>query len=92
MKTWFTRRLQAPGEPACAPDGLTRLGADTRAEDLGVRMLPRVSSTAPHRGLRIVRAEIRGKLTVTDPGAFVNVLTRGLGHGRAYGCGLILVR
>ncbi|MFF2848435.1 type I-E CRISPR-associated protein Cas6/Cse3/CasE [Streptomyces sp. NPDC058001] len=92
VKSWFTRRLQPPGEPSVAPDGLTRLGADTHPDQLAVRMLPRISSPAPHKGLRIARAEVRGKLTVTDPEAFVGVLTRGLGHGRAYGCGLMLVR
>ncbi|MFI6644931.1 type I-E CRISPR-associated protein Cas6/Cse3/CasE [Streptomyces sp. NPDC050504] len=92
VKSWFARRLQPVGEPPVAFDGLTRLGADADPDHLGVRMLPRVSSPAPHKGLRIARAEIRGKLTVTDPETFVGVLTRGIGHGRAYGCGLLLVR
>ncbi|MBV7668757.1 type I-E CRISPR-associated protein Cas6/Cse3/CasE [Streptomyces halstedii] len=92
VKSWFARRLQPSGEPATAPDGVTRVGADSRADDLAVRMLPRISSTAPHKGLRLVRAEIRGTLTITHPQSFVDALTKGLGHGRAYGCGLILVR
>lgn len=92
VKAWFARRLQQPGEPPVAPDGLARIGADADPERLGVRMLPRVSSPAPHKGLSIARAEIRGTLTVTDPRVFVAVLTRGLGHARAYSCGLILLR
>ncbi|MFD6797268.1 type I-E CRISPR-associated protein Cas6/Cse3/CasE [Streptomyces cyaneofuscatus] len=92
MKNWFVRRLQPSGEPPVAPDGLTRLGADAPAEQLAVRMLPRISSPAPHKGLRLVRAEVRGKLTVTEPATFVGALTRGLGHGKAYSCGLLLVR
>ncbi|MFF9348434.1 type I-E CRISPR-associated protein Cas6/Cse3/CasE [Streptomyces sp. NPDC014734] len=92
VKSWFARRLQPLGEPSVASDGAIRVGADTPVDDLSVRMLPRISSPAPHKGLRIARAEIRGKLTVTDPKAFVGVLTSGLGHGRAYGCGLVLVR
>ncbi|MFI7240128.1 type I-E CRISPR-associated protein Cas6/Cse3/CasE [Streptomyces cyaneofuscatus] len=83
VKTWFTRSLQSAGEPPVAPDGLTRLGADAPAERLAVRMLPRISSPAPHKGLRLVRAEVRGKLTVTEPKTFVGALTNGLGHGRA---------
>ncbi|MEU9332353.1 type I-E CRISPR-associated protein Cas6/Cse3/CasE [Streptomyces sp. NPDC048290] len=59
---------------------------------LAVRMLPVVSSPAPHRGLRIARAEVKGTLTVTDPPVFVAALTQGIGHARAYSCGLILVR
>ncbi|OON81405.1 type I-E CRISPR-associated protein Cas6/Cse3/CasE [Streptomyces tsukubensis] len=92
VKGWFVRRLQPPGEPAIAPDGVTRIGADADTDRIAVRMLPTVSSPAPHKGLRIARAEIKGTLTVTDPTAFVAALARGIGHARAYSCGLILVR
>ncbi|GGY83089.1 type I-E CRISPR-associated protein Cas6/Cse3/CasE [Streptomyces nitrosporeus] len=92
VKAWFVRRLQPPHEAVGSPGGPARLGADAHADDLAVRMLPRISSPASHKGLRLVRAEIRGKLTVTAPDTFVDVLTNGLGHGRAYGCGLLLVR
>lgn len=92
VKKWFARRLQPPGEPAVAPDGVTRIGADTDTDRIAVRMLPLVSSPAPHKGLRIARAEIKGTLTVTDPRTFAAALTQGIGHARAYSCGLILVR
>ncbi|MFE9976069.1 type I-E CRISPR-associated protein Cas6/Cse3/CasE [Streptomyces hirsutus] len=92
VRTWFLHRLQPSGEPAVAPNGVTRIGADVDTERLALRMLPRVSSPAPHKGLRIARAEIKGTLTVTDPKAFVAALTQGIGHARAYSCGLILVR
>jgi CRISPR system Cascade subunit CasE len=92
VKGWFARRLQPLGEPAVAPDGVTRIGADADLERLAVRMLPKVSSPAPHKGLRIARAEIKGTLTVTDPKTFVAALAQGIGHARAYSCGLILVR
>ncbi|MFF8956547.1 type I-E CRISPR-associated protein Cas6/Cse3/CasE [Streptomyces sp. NPDC014894] len=92
VKGWFARRLQPAGEPAIAPDGVTRIGADADTGRIAVRMLPSVSSPAPHKGLRIARAEIKGTLTVTDPKVFVAALTQGIGHARAYGCGLILVR
>ncbi|MBH1935821.1 type I-E CRISPR-associated protein Cas6/Cse3/CasE [Streptomyces sp. AV19] len=36
--------------------------------------------------------EIRGTLTVTDPMTFANTLATGIGRGRAYSTGLILVR
>ena len=92
VKGWFARRLQPSGESAVAPDGVTRIGADTDIDRLSVRMLPRVSSPSPHKGLRIARAEIKGTLTVTVPKTFVAALTQGIGHARAYSCGLILVR
>ncbi|MFF4557721.1 type I-E CRISPR-associated protein Cas6/Cse3/CasE [Streptomyces sp. NPDC001422] len=92
VKEWFSRRLQPTGEPAIASDGVTRIGGDTDTERLALRMLPQVSSPAPHKGLRIARAEIKGTLTITDPKALVAALTQGIGHARAYSCGLILVR
>ncbi|WP_346012232.1 type I-E CRISPR-associated protein Cas6/Cse3/CasE [Streptomyces sp. SID3343] len=92
VKGWFARRLQPAGTPAIAPDGVTRIGADADIDRLALRMLPKVSSPAPHAGLRIARAEIKGTLTVTDPQVLVAALTRGIGHARAYSCGLILVR
>ncbi|MFE7620735.1 type I-E CRISPR-associated protein Cas6/Cse3/CasE [Streptomyces sp. NPDC057496] len=92
VKRWFARRLQPLGHSPTAPDGVARIGADTDLERLAVRMLPQVSSPAPHKGLRIARAELKGALTVTDPTAFVTALTRGIGHARAYSCGLLLVR
>ncbi|MHC0430814.1 type I-E CRISPR-associated protein Cas6/Cse3/CasE [Streptomyces sp. O3] len=92
VKGWFVRRLQPPGEPAIAPDGVTRIGADADTERIAVRMLPNASSPAPQKGLRIARAEIKGALTVTDPKTFVSALAQGIGHARAYSCGLILVR
>ncbi|MFJ3926358.1 type I-E CRISPR-associated protein Cas6/Cse3/CasE [Streptomyces sp. NPDC090022] len=92
VKNWFVRRLQAAGEPATAADGVVRIGATTDPATLAVRMLPTVSSPAPHKGLKIARAEIRGSLTVTDPEALVETLSNGLGHARAYSCGLVLTR
>lgn len=36
--------------------------------------------------------DYEGLLRVVDPEAFVNVVARGLGSARAYGCGLLLIR
>ncbi|MFI8265494.1 type I-E CRISPR-associated protein Cas6/Cse3/CasE [Streptomyces sp. NPDC085665] len=92
VKNWFVRRLQAEGEPPTAEDGVIRIGATADPATLGIRMLPKVSSPGPHKGLRISRAEIRGSLTVTDPETLVTALSNGLGHARAYSCGLLLTR
>ncbi|MEV0777503.1 type I-E CRISPR-associated protein Cas6/Cse3/CasE [Streptomyces sp. NPDC050433] len=51
-----------------------------------------VTSASARKGLRVVRAEIRGSLTVTYPPAPAQVLTQGLGQARAYSCGLLLTR
>jgi len=92
VRTWFQSRLQPPGEPPKSPDGIPRIGATATPDALSVRMLPAASSTGPHKGLRLTRAEIRGTLTVTDPAALVAALVQGVGRGRAYGCGLLLTR
>ncbi|WP_246053397.1 type I-E CRISPR-associated protein Cas6/Cse3/CasE [Actinocorallia herbida] len=92
IRTWFSRRLQPIGEPAVTPDGIVRIGAAADIERLALRLLPQVSSPAPHKGLRITRAEIKGSFTITAPKAFVTALTQGIGQARAYSCGLILVR
>lgn len=54
-------------------------------------MLPPVTSNH-HEGLKIIRSEIRGKLTITDPTALHTTLADGIGSARAYSCGLLLVR
>lgn len=47
---------------------------------------------ARNRGLRFSSVNFRGELTVTDPSACLDALYRGLGHARAFGCGLLLVK
>ncbi|MEU5403412.1 type I-E CRISPR-associated protein Cas6/Cse3/CasE [Streptomyces sp. NPDC005963] len=69
-----------------------RVGAITDPDALSVRSLPLASSADPDRAVRIARAEVRGTLTVADPGVFVTALSDGVGRGRAYGCGLVLTR
>ncbi|MEU6210144.1 type I-E CRISPR-associated protein Cas6/Cse3/CasE [Streptomyces sp. NPDC047023] len=92
VKRWFARRLQADGAPATTEDGVVRIGATTALDTLGIRMLPTVSSARRSKPIRIGRAEIRGSLTVTDPDTLVEVMSNGLGHARAYSCGLVLTR
>lgn len=89
---WFVDRLQPTGAPAVSADGrgVRRVGADARTEDLEVRVLPPVQNMRDRPGQRLTRSEISGRLTVTDPAAFVDVLRSGLGRSRSLGCGLVL--
>ncbi|MFF4991541.1 type I-E CRISPR-associated protein Cas6/Cse3/CasE [Streptosporangium saharense] len=91
-RRWFAERLQPPGEPAVNDRGVRRIGAFGDPVTLATRILPKIVKASAKPGLRIGRAEIRGELTVTAPDVFVDVLTTGLGHARAYGCGLILIK
>lgn len=42
--------------------------------------------------LRFSSVDFSGELTVTDPAAFHQALQKGIGHAKAFGCGLLLVR
>lgn len=91
--SWFAKRLQPIGEDPTSPTGVTRIGANAEISTLRTRCLPAAITTGhTHKGLNIVRAEISGTLTVTDPPTLVNALTNGIGHARAYSCGLILIK
>lgn len=89
---WFVDRLQPAGAPPVSADGrgVRRIGADARTEDLEVRVLPPVQNMRDRAGQRLTRSEISGRLMVTDPAAFVDVLRSGLGRSRSLGCGLVL--
>jgi len=90
---WFMDRLQPEGEPVFSTDGrrVRRIGADARTAHLEVRVLPAVQEMRDRPGQRLTRAEIQGRLTVTDAPAFADVLRSGLGRSRSLGCGLVLV-
>ncbi|MFI6587633.1 type I-E CRISPR-associated protein Cas6/Cse3/CasE [Embleya sp. NPDC050493] len=90
-KRWFGERLQPAGTPPVGPTGVRRIGAHAPEPDYAVRMLPKLRSTGT-RNLHITRAEAHGHLTITDPTALAAALTTGIGKGRAYGCGLLLVK
>jgi len=90
---WLLDRLQPEGEPSFSTDGrgVRRIGADARTEHLDVKVLPAVQEMRDRPRQRMIRSEIRGRLTVTDPETFADVLRSGLGRSRSLGCGLVLV-
>jgi CRISPR system Cascade subunit CasE len=55
-----------------------------------------VDAYTQHRGksdrLRFSSVDFAGELTVLDATSFGEALTRGIGHAKAFGCGLLLVR
>ena len=67
-----------------------RLGIQLEAESL------RAEGYEQHRGkgdrLRISTIDFSGRFEVKDPPALRKALYGGLGHGKAFGCGLLLVR
>ncbi|MFE7721536.1 type I-E CRISPR-associated protein Cas6/Cse3/CasE [Nocardia rhizosphaerihabitans] len=91
-REWFRERLQPLGESTTGERGIRRIGVDADPTSLLVRILPKERGVKIGSGIRVSRAEIRGRLEVTDPATFAEVLKNGLGHARMYGCGLILVQ
>lgn len=70
-----------------------------RAERLGVSLdadTLRADGYEQHRGkggtLRLSTVDFTGRLRVDDPERLQQALWRGVGHSKAFGCGLLLVR
>ncbi|MDT0453659.1 type I-E CRISPR-associated protein Cas6/Cse3/CasE [Streptomyces hesseae] len=91
VRDWLMKRAQPTLDGTTAESGARFIGAEIDPQSLAIRMLPPVTSSH-HAGLKINRSEVRGKLAVTDPGAFHSTLADGIGSARAYGCGLVLIR
>jgi CRISPR system Cascade subunit CasE len=71
----------------------------SRARKAGFRVLDetlRADAYRQHRAdgkhLQFSSVDLSGDLEVIDPQNFVAVLQHGIGHGKAFGCGLLLVR
>lgn len=71
-------------------DRAARLGIEPDAATL------RVDGYEQHRakggGLRFSTVDFSGRLRVADAGALTQALFNGVGHAKAFGCGLLLVR
>jgi CRISPR system Cascade subunit CasE len=52
----------------------------------------RIPRRGDQRPMQLSTLDFAGTLTVTDPAAFVARLGAGFGRGRAFGCGLMLIR
>lgn len=93
-------RLEAVAEAACQ-DWLARQGercgfavapAEVTVRDYDrTRLRPDRRGRAAAGDIRFGAVTFEGRLTVTDPDAFRRMLADGLGHGRAYGNGLMQI-
>ncbi|MBI3045718.1 MAG: type I-E CRISPR-associated protein Cas6/Cse3/CasE [Betaproteobacteria bacterium] len=70
-----------------------------RAERLGFRVTKEilaVDAYTQHCGkkntVQFSTVDFSGELAVTDPGVFTRTLFGGIGHSKAFGCGLLLVK
>ena len=78
---WLLRIGQRHG---FAPDP-ARLAVD----GYNLLRIPRAGRPQP---IRLATLDYQGVLTVNDPSAFLSGLATGFGRGRAFGCGLMLIR
>lgn len=74
-------------------------GQSSRAGRAGFHVMEgslRADAYQQHRvdrkGVRFSTVDLSGELEVLDPQALGAVLRQGMGHGKAFGCGLLLVR
>src|SRR5574337_47048 len=72
---------------------------NARAANLGIAFdddLLRVEGYMQHRGrseeLRFSTVDFSGRVRAADPAALNRTLVEGVGHGKAFGCGLLLLR
>lgn len=69
--------------------GFTPDPARLAVDGYNLLRIPRAGGTPP---IRLATLDYQGVLTVTDPAAFLSGLVAGFGRGRAFGCGLMLIR
>ena len=82
---WLTSRAERNGfTVARQDDGELNLRSYNR-------QVHRFGRNRGERPVTLVTATYDGVLEVTDPNLFRRVLTQGIGHARAYGCGLLTV-
>jgi CRISPR system Cascade subunit CasE len=79
-KEWLKRR-QNLGFELVAPD-----------ESLLVRQYDQIRFRHKEHITMLSRVDMEGVLRVTDVQKFQDNLTKGIGHGKAFGCGLLLIR
>lgn len=70
-----------------------RLAAGAKVQRIGVTGRRRVRVWRKPRGrpMTFVVAEMIGTLSVTDPSAFSDLLVRGIGRGKAFGFGMLML-
>ena len=76
VETWFMEKAPAWG---FAPHAET-----VQVADITVDVVPKDG-----RNITLCKARITGTLTVTDRERFRHGFVRGIGHGKAFGCGLL---
>lgn len=72
--------------------GFELSGEETRVDAYQQHHLKRKNPTKGKDIIQLSTVDYQGVLTVTEPDRFLALLLHGLGHARAFGCGLMLVR
>ena len=71
---------------------LRKLGEAGEVETVSVLPHAPLYFRKGNRGGKLVTATFDGVLSVKDPNRLTSLLENGIGHAKAFGCGLLLVR
>ncbi|MFN0040843.1 MAG: type I-E CRISPR-associated protein Cas6/Cse3/CasE [Burkholderiales bacterium] len=71
---------------------LRKLAVGAEVESTDVLLHPPLYFRKGNRGGKLVTATFEGVLRVRDPNSLATLLENGIGHAKAFGCGLLLVR
>jgi CRISPR system Cascade subunit CasE len=88
---WLLDRAAAAGFTIPTDEHASPAGPSVTVSATQALRFPRTSGTGPRHDVHLCTAAYDGLLEVTDPDALRQSLTHGLGHGKAYGCGLLIL-
>lgn len=88
---WLRERAERHGFTVAESSAVDPLSNGAPALDLRLTQRQRqvFRRSQAHQGVTIQRVGFEGSLDVLDPKALRGTLTGGIGHARAYGCGLL---
>jgi CRISPR system Cascade subunit CasE len=85
--SWVAQKLASNGATVLAHS------ADLDNDEPDVQITSTVHDKFPHRSstghIELLKVTFEGSLQVSNPDALRHILCNGVGHGKAYGCGLI---
>ncbi|MGW2654411.1 type I-E CRISPR-associated protein Cas6/Cse3/CasE [Streptomyces sp. NPDC001478] len=86
---WLLDRAAAAGFTIPVDKGISSAGTCVTVSATRALRFPRTTNSGARREVHLRTATYDGLLDVVDPDALRRTLTDGIGHGKAYGCGLL---
>ncbi|MCQ1577194.1 type I-E CRISPR-associated protein Cas6/Cse3/CasE [Streptomyces parvus] len=86
---WLLDRAASAGFTVPVDERISPAGHHVTVSATRALRFPRTTDSGARRDVHLHTATYDGLLDVTDPDALRRTLTDGIGHGKAYGCGLL---